>query len=283
MIIPIAAVAIWALVLFGSYRYAERIFLIFSLAFLAYPIAAVLGHPDWAQVGSNLVIPHFLYTKSFLLLGVALIGTTYERPATIGLLGDVGGHRVLEAGCGAGQLTAWLADHGAAVIAFDVSPALAELARRAVAGRAEVLVADLAQPLTFAQDRSFDLIVASLVMHYVRDWHAVLGEFRRVLKPDGAVVFSTHHPAMDWQLHTPEDYFAVEQVTETWTKGSAQFQVSFWRRPLTAMAEAIASAGFVIERLAEPRRWPSWLTVTLPPIRRSARSRGFCSSAWCLL
>jgi ubiquinone/menaquinone biosynthesis C-methylase UbiE len=83
------------------------------------------------------------------------------------------------------------------------------------------------------------------------DWHAVLGEFRRVLKPDGAVVFSTHHPAMDWQLHTPEDYFAVEQVTETWTKGSAQFQVSFWRRPLTAMAEAIASAGFVIERLAE--------------------------------
>jgi SAM-dependent methyltransferase len=176
----------------------------------------------------------------------------YERPATIGLLGDVGGRRVLEAGCGAGQLTAWLADHGAAVIAFDVSPALAELARRAVAGRAEVLVADLAQPLTFAQDRSFDLIVASLVMHYVRDWHAVLGEFRRVLKPDGAVVFSTHHPAMDWQLHTPEDYFAVEQVTETWTKGSAQFQVSFWRRPLTAMAEAIASAGFVIERLAEP-------------------------------
>jgi len=76
VIIPIAAVAIWALVVFGSYRYAERIFLILSLAFLAYPIAAILGHPDWAQVGTNLVIPHFLYTKSFLLLGVALIGTT---------------------------------------------------------------------------------------------------------------------------------------------------------------------------------------------------------------
>src|SRR5262249_43294953 len=74
--IPIAAVAIWALVLFGSYRYAERIFLVMSLAFLAYPIAAVLGHPDWAQVGGNLVIPHFEYTKAFLLIGVALIGTT---------------------------------------------------------------------------------------------------------------------------------------------------------------------------------------------------------------
>jgi Mn2+/Fe2+ NRAMP family transporter len=76
VIIPIAAVAIWALVLFGSYRYAERIFLVMSLAFLAYPIAAILGHPDWAQVGQNLVIPHFEFTRAFLLLGVALIGTT---------------------------------------------------------------------------------------------------------------------------------------------------------------------------------------------------------------
>jgi Mn2+/Fe2+ NRAMP family transporter len=76
IIIPIAAVAIWALVLFGSYRYAERIFLVMSLAFLSYPIAAILGHPNWAQVGNNLVVPHFSYNKAFLLLGVALIGTT---------------------------------------------------------------------------------------------------------------------------------------------------------------------------------------------------------------
>ena len=76
IIIPIAAVAIWALVLFGSYRYAERIFLVMSLAFLAYPIAAILGHPDWAQVGQNLVIPQFETSKAFQLLGVALIGTT---------------------------------------------------------------------------------------------------------------------------------------------------------------------------------------------------------------
>jgi Mn2+/Fe2+ NRAMP family transporter len=76
IIIPIAAVAIWALVSFGSYRWAERIFLIMSLAFLAYPIAAILGHPNWAEVSSNLVIPHFEFSKAFLLLGVALIGTT---------------------------------------------------------------------------------------------------------------------------------------------------------------------------------------------------------------
>lgn len=74
--VPVAAIAIWALVMFGSYRYAERLFLVLSLVFFAYPIAAVLGHPDWTAVGSDLIIPHFLYSKSFILLGVALIGTT---------------------------------------------------------------------------------------------------------------------------------------------------------------------------------------------------------------
>jgi len=75
-VIPPAAVLIWGLVLFGSYRYAERIFLILSLAFFAYPIAAILGHPHWSTIGSNLVLPHFLLSKDYLLLGVALIGTT---------------------------------------------------------------------------------------------------------------------------------------------------------------------------------------------------------------
>jgi Mn2+/Fe2+ NRAMP family transporter len=74
--VPIAAVAIWALVLFGSYRYAERVFLLLTLVFVAYPIAAVLGHPNWHNVVSNTVWPHFIANKSFLLLAVALIGTT---------------------------------------------------------------------------------------------------------------------------------------------------------------------------------------------------------------
>ena len=74
--VPVAAIGIWALVMFGSYRYAERLFLLLSLVFVAYPISAILGHPSWGQVGSNLVVPHFEGSKAFILLGVALIGTT---------------------------------------------------------------------------------------------------------------------------------------------------------------------------------------------------------------
>ena len=74
--IPIAALAIWAVVVFGNYRYAERVFLLLGLAFIMYPIAAILGKPDWGEVVSNTFIPHMLGTKEFLFLVVALIGTT---------------------------------------------------------------------------------------------------------------------------------------------------------------------------------------------------------------
>lgn len=74
--VPLAAVVLWALVVFGSYRYAERLFLLLSLVFIAYPVAAVLGRPRWGEVASNAVVPHFVGSQRFLFLVVALIGTT---------------------------------------------------------------------------------------------------------------------------------------------------------------------------------------------------------------
>jgi Mn2+/Fe2+ NRAMP family transporter len=52
------------------------VFLVMGLVFLAYPISAFLGHPHAGSVFSNLLWPHFLHSKAFLLLSVALIGTT---------------------------------------------------------------------------------------------------------------------------------------------------------------------------------------------------------------
>jgi ubiquinone/menaquinone biosynthesis C-methylase UbiE len=179
----------------------------------------------------------------------------YERPAIISLLGNVAGLRVLEVGCGPGLLTAWLVERGAVVTASDVSQEMVDLARTVVGDRARMVIADLSQPLTFAADQSFDLVVASLVMHYIEDWHFVLGEFHRVLRPSGTVVFSTHHPTMDWEL-SPDDYFTTTLIAERWRKGSGDSDVTFWRRPLTAMTSAIASSGFLIERLVEPAANP---------------------------
>ncbi|MGZ4772020.1 MAG: NRAMP family divalent metal transporter, partial [Ilumatobacteraceae bacterium] len=61
---------------FGSYRYVERVFLILTLPFLAYPIAALLGHPSWSKVATQTALPHLLGSRTFLVVVVALIGTT---------------------------------------------------------------------------------------------------------------------------------------------------------------------------------------------------------------
>lgn len=74
--VPVAAAVIWSIVVLGSYRYAERLLLVLSLAFIAYPVAAILGDPSWSDLAVNTVTPHFLATREFLVLAVAIVGTT---------------------------------------------------------------------------------------------------------------------------------------------------------------------------------------------------------------
>lgn len=74
--VPLGAVLILGVVLLGSYKWAERVFLALSLVFLAYPIAMFLADPDWALVAKDTFIPHFVASRDFLLMAVALVGTT---------------------------------------------------------------------------------------------------------------------------------------------------------------------------------------------------------------
>lgn len=74
--VPIAAFAIWWLVVKGTYQRVERVFLAMSLVFLAYVVSAFLAHPPWGTVAVELVRPHFDLTPAFLFSVVAVIGTT---------------------------------------------------------------------------------------------------------------------------------------------------------------------------------------------------------------
>jgi Mn2+/Fe2+ NRAMP family transporter len=74
--VPIAALAIIAIVVLGSYKWAERIFLGLTFVFLTYPVAMFLAKPDWGEVARNTFIPHFVGSQAFLLMAVALVGTT---------------------------------------------------------------------------------------------------------------------------------------------------------------------------------------------------------------
>lgn len=74
--VPLAAIGIWLIIVRGSYRSAERIFVWFTIPFFAYPIAAVLAHPHWPAVGEALVVPQLRANPTFVLLLVATAGTT---------------------------------------------------------------------------------------------------------------------------------------------------------------------------------------------------------------
>jgi NRAMP (natural resistance-associated macrophage protein)-like metal ion transporter len=74
--VPIAAVGIWLIIVRGSYRSAERIFIWFTIPFFAYPVAAILAHPHWGDVGKAIAVPHLHSSSTFIVLLIALAGTT---------------------------------------------------------------------------------------------------------------------------------------------------------------------------------------------------------------
>src|SRR5207237_7039657 len=74
--VPIAAMAIWWLIVKGTYQRVERVFLAMSLVFLAYVVSAFVAHPPWLTVAVETVRPHFELTPAFLFTFVAVIGTT---------------------------------------------------------------------------------------------------------------------------------------------------------------------------------------------------------------
>jgi SAM-dependent methyltransferase len=190
----------------------------------------------------------------------SLMNAYYERPATLELAGDVTGRRILDAGCGSGPLFAELRERGADVSGFDSSPGMVEQARRRLGDDADLRVVDLAGPLPYADDE-FDDVIASLVLHYLRDWEPTLAEVRRVLKTGGRLIISVDHPFAINLLHRQAgprpDYFATHNWTEEWTMGGQTAQLSFWNRPLHAMTDAFTAAGFRISVINEPHPVPA--------------------------
>lgn len=74
--VPVVAVLVWFLVVKGTYRIAERIFLVFSLSLLTYVVSAIMGKPDWKEIGTAVVSPEVELNTQSLSMVIALVGTT---------------------------------------------------------------------------------------------------------------------------------------------------------------------------------------------------------------
>ena len=194
---------------------------------------------------------------------VNLLNGHYERPAMLNLAGDVDGRRILDAGCGSGPLSAALRDRGAIMTGFDLSTAMLELARRRLGEDADLTVADLAKPLPYA-DAAFDDVVASLVLHYLEDWTEPLAELRRVLKAGGRLILSVNHPIVYTALNPDAEYFDVAEFTFDAEHAGRTVVYTNWHRPLQAMSDAFAAAGFRISVVSEPPIAPDTPSELLP-------------------
>jgi SAM-dependent methyltransferase len=177
----------------------------------------------------------------------------YERPATLSLLPDVIGKRVLDAGCGPGVYAEWLVEHGAHVVALDANEKMVALARQRLGEKVQILQANLEAPLDFLEDGSFDIVVSPLVMDYIKTWEPVFGEFHRVLISGGYLVFSMEHPYMKYATHhLMSNYFKVERVEYVWRGFGKPVNVPSYRRPLSGVINPLLRAGFILEQILEP-------------------------------
>ncbi len=204
----------------------------------------------------------------------------YEWPATRSLIGLIDGLHVLDAGCGPGYLTRWLADRGAVVTGIDVTPEFVQITRERLGDDATVLSGDLNRPLDFA-DATFDRVVCALVLDYLKDWRPIFAEFARVLRPGGELVFSCGHPTADFELwrqrvSADTDYFAVELGAFPWGGfGDPQPVVESYRRPLQEVLNPLIEAGFCLDRILEPKPIPEFAAADAETYQHLMHAPGF--------
>ena len=183
-----------------------------------------------------------------------------EWPALRSMLPPVEGARVLDLGCGFGAFARWAQARGAAsVLGVDRSEKMLTRARAQTpdSGVAYCLadIEHLALP-----DATFDLVYSALTLHYIADFGAVCMMIRRLLVPDGRLVFSVEHPLYTAPQHPgwrtepdgarvwPTNAYLREgpRVTEWITPGVVKYH-----RTVASYVNSLLEQGFQLVRLEE--------------------------------
>src|SRR5262249_4244067 len=221
--------------------------------------------------------PQNIYDDPAFFAGYSTLerfGAGWERAMEHGdlmaLLPDVTGRRALDLGCGAGQLAQHLARTGAAgVIGVDVSERMLMLAREQWAHPNVTYRCEAVEDLTFPPSR-LDLVVSSLVLHYVDDYAGLIRRIAGWLAAGGVLVYSIEHPIytarlpgngwglddagrkVGWSL---ERYFDEGAREERWFVPG----VRKVHRTVATLINGLVDAGLVVERVVEPNPSEAWL------------------------
>jgi SAM-dependent methyltransferase len=181
------------------------------------------------------------------------------------------GRRTLDVGCGEGRLGRFLASRGHAVSGVDSSPRLVQAARE-TGGYDELICTDAGGGSLPWDDGSFDLAVSHMVLQDMTEPAVCIAEVARVLGPDGLFCLAIPNP-VNASVASRSRYFDEMPGAETFVRDGLTMDFVWIDRPLSFYTEALASSGFVIERLREPR--PSAEAVTRHPVLAAARDAPF--------
>ena len=180
-----------------------------------------------------------------------------------------GARRVLDVGCGEGQISRLAAALGATeVVGVDPTWAQVRLARERGGGPSYLRAGAGRLPFTSG---SFDHVVACLVFEHIRDVDDAIAEVARVLEPGGRFAFFLNHPLLqtpnsgwidDQVLDPPEQYWRIgpylveDESVEEVEKGVF---IPFIHRPLSRYVNALLDAGLVLRHMDEPPPPPGFL------------------------
>lgn len=157
-------------------------------------------------------------------------------------IGTIDGLKVLDLGCGSGRYSLKLAQNNAIVTGIDLSEGMLEKARHKTSKyNINFIKHDIQQNLPFA-DKSFDLVISSLVFEHIKDLGKIYSEIHRVLNDDGRFLFSEMHPSM---------FYKNIQAHYTDDETGKEIEIGSYRRQLCDFINPLIKTGFQIKTISE--------------------------------
>jgi ubiquinone biosynthesis O-methyltransferase len=179
------------------------------------------------------------------------IGATTERlesQLVLELVGDVGGRKILDIGCGDGEFALELAKRGAVVTGIDAAAAMIDTAkRRASQHNVDITFqVAMAEQLPFPDER-FDVVTAITILCFVEDAKPVFREIARVLKPGGRLIIGE---LGKWSTWAAARRIRAWMGSQLWRRG--RFRTA---NELRALA---AQSGLTVESVRGAIYYPRW-------------------------
>ncbi len=196
----------------------------------------------------------------------------YEKPAIYSLLPNLKGKKVLSLGCGSGEDVNYLKKRGAIrSMGVDISENLIRIAKKQYP-ESEFIRGDMEK--LDLKDEEFNLVFSSFALHYLPTYKKVFKESYRVLKSKGILLFSAGHPIGSSMEKMPNAADGVEDrrlgivinrnnktrktygnylSREPFRTRIPEFDVTYWKQPLSTTINELLEAGFVIKKCLEPK------------------------------